>query len=132
MPPRKRSPYIGVALAVLLFGLLTRPARHILPAIVTGNLGDALYALMAYFLIAILFPKLPPLRVFAVAFAFCALVEFGQLYRADWLNAIRHTTLGGLVLGYGFSPTDLGAYFVGAGLGAIGERQLNSRKRTKP
>ena len=109
------------ALGVLLLGLLTRPARHFLPGVVTGNLGDALYALLVYLLIALAFPRLPPLRVSAGAFLFCALVETSQLYQAGWINVVRHTTLGDLVLGYGFSWGDLFAYLAGAGLGFWGE-----------
>ena len=107
-----------------MLGLLTRPARAFLPVVVTGNLGDALYALLVYLLLALAFVRLPPVRIFASAFAFCALVEISQLYQAAWINAVRHTLLGGLVLGYGFSWGDIAAYLAGAGLGLLGEQWL--------
>ena len=110
----RRGPLFCAAFAVLVLGLLTRPARAFLPAEVTGNVGDALYALLVFLLVALAFPRLVPMRVFALAFGFCALVETSQLYQAAWINALRHTLLGGLILGYGFSWGDLAAYFVGA------------------
>jgi hypothetical protein len=40
---------------------------------------------------------------------------------SPWIDSIRHTTLGGLVLGYGFLWGDLVCYAVSVGLGAIVE-----------
>lgn len=33
---------------------------------------------------------------------FLFVIEFSQLYHAEWIDQIRDTSLGGLVLGYGF------------------------------
>jgi hypothetical protein len=41
------------------------------------------------------------------------------LYHAGWIDAIRATRLGGLILGYGFLWSDLVCYAAGVGLGAI-------------
>ena len=48
-----------------------------------------------------------------IALAFCFVIELSQLYQAPWLNAIRQTTLGGLILGFGFLWSDLLGYCVG-------------------
>lgn len=45
-------------------------------------------------------------------------IEFSQLYQATWIQSIRSTPLGHLVLGSGFNPMDLLAYAVGAAFGA--------------
>ena len=50
------------------------------------------------------------------------LVEVSQLYKAPWIDSIRRTTLGGLVLGYDFVWSDLACYAVGVGLGVAVER----------
>jgi uncharacterized protein YebE (UPF0316 family) len=50
---------------------------------------------------------------------FCYLIEISQLYHAFWIDSIRRTTLGGLVLGYGFLWSDLLAYAIGIGVGII-------------
>ena len=51
------------------------------------------------------------------------LVE-GQLYHAPWIDSIRRTTLGGLVLGFDFVWSDLACYAVGVGLGILIERAV--------
>ena len=64
-----------------------------------------------------------------IALAFSFAVEISQLYQADWINAIRHTTLGGLVLGFGFLWSDLLCYGVGVLLGVILEWQWIRKSR---
>jgi hypothetical protein len=49
----------------------------------------------------------------AAAFAVCAVVETSQLYHAPWLDALRATLPGHLILGSGFDPRDLLSYFLG-------------------
>jgi hypothetical protein len=53
-----------------------------------------------------------------VSFADIVRRRLTQLYQAPWLNAIRGTTLGHLVLGSTFSWTDMLAYTVGVATGA--------------
>ncbi len=36
-----------------------------------------------------------------------------QLYQAPWIQAIRHTKIGGLLLGFGFLWSDIICYFIG-------------------
>ncbi len=40
-------------------------------------------------------------------------IEFSQLYQAGWINDIRSTLLGALILGKGFLGIDLIRYTVG-------------------
>ena len=51
--------------------------------------------------------------------AFSVAIEISQLYHAPWIDSIRRTTLGGLILGFGFLWSDLACYAVGVGLGVI-------------
>ena len=51
--------------------------------------------------------------------ALAILVETSQLYHATWIDSIRQTTLGGLVLGFGFLWTDLACYAVGIAIAAV-------------
>lgn len=48
-------------------------------------------------------------------------VEVSQLYHAPWIDGIRSTTLGGLVLGFGFLWSDLVCYLVGIAAGSLAE-----------
>ena len=50
------------------------------------------------------------------------MIEISQLYQAEWINNIRHTTLGGLILGQGFLWSDMVAYTVGVIIGALFEK----------
>ena len=46
----------------------------------------------------------------AVALGICFAVELSQLYHTSWLDALRATAMGHLVLGSGFDPRDLASY----------------------
>ena len=57
----------------------------------------------------------------AISLALAFLVETSQIYHAPWIDSIRQTTLGGLVLGFGFLWTDLVCYSVGIVTGSLTE-----------
>ncbi len=50
----------------------------------------------------ILFPKTETKKLAFISLMFCYGIEASQLYHAEWIDSMRATTLGGLVLGYGF------------------------------
>ena len=68
--------------------------------------GDTLWALAAFLGIGLLLPRASTWRVALLAMSFSVLVEVGQLYNAPWIDSIRGTTLGGLVLGFDFVWSD--------------------------
>lgn len=111
---------------VIAAGLASR-RFPLLPAFLGAYPGDALWALMVFLMIAFIRPAmaLPVLACLALATAF--LVEASQLYQAPWINAIRATTLGHLVLGTGFQWLDLLAYTVGVALGVVADYALSRR-----
>lgn len=88
--------------------------------------GDAFWALMVFLGWGVVFPGVSTARLAAVALATCGLVELSQLYRAPWIDSIRGTTLGHLVLGSGFTWGDFVAYGIGVGVGALGESVMRS------
>jgi hypothetical protein len=45
------------------------------------------------------------------------LISESQLYHAQWIDSIRSTTVGGLLLGFGFPWCDLACYAAGVGVG---------------
>jgi hypothetical protein len=59
-----------------------------------------------------------------LALTFAWGVEFSQLYRAPWIDAVRGTIPGRLVLGNTFKWLDLPAYAVGIAFGALAEWRL--------
>jgi hypothetical protein len=110
-----------MALAALL-GIGSRRLAHSLPWFVAAYAGDTLWALAAFLGIGLILPRASTRRVALLTLAFSGLVEVSQLSKAPWLETIRHTALGGLILGYDFVASDLACYAVGVGLGILIER----------
>ena len=106
--------YFLFTIAVMFIGLASRRFSTA-GSFIYDNLGDALWAAMIYFGVRFLFTKMPKKTSAVVALSFCFFIELTQLYQADWINVLRHTTLGGLVLGSGFLWSDIVMYGVGVG-----------------
>jgi hypothetical protein len=117
LAPRSRWCYAGAVVATIALGLASRAwARH-LPWWLAKNAGDALYATMMVFAIGWLAPRARTWRIAAAAVAVCFAVELSQLYQAPWIDAVRATLPGRLVLGQGFHGFDLISYLIGAAVG---------------
>lgn len=106
-------------IAVIALGLASRKFPWLFPAFFGKYPGDSLWALMVFLGWAWCKPSTSTRNITALAFATSCLVEFSQLYQAPWLNSIRSTTLGHLVLGSTFSWFDIVAYAVGVLVGAL-------------
>jgi len=111
----------GLALAAVAAGLLWRADFMPLPPWLSNNGGDALWALMVFLGFGFLLPRASTLNLALLAVAFSWGVEFSQLYHAPWIDAIRATLPGRLVLGNCFNWPDLAAYAVGVSIGALVE-----------
>lgn len=118
---RNRFLYAIITIIVMIFGLTSRKIAHMLPHILNTYLGDALWALMIFIGFGFIFNRVQTKVLALLAISFCYIIEFSQLYHATWIDQIRETTLGGLILGYGFLWSDLLAYTIGIGVGVIGE-----------
>jgi len=116
---RYRLIYLGLALIAMLFGLASRSNLVNLPEFLSLYSGDVLWALMVYWLLRTTYPQASILKSATFALCFCFAIEFSQLYHAPWIDALRATRLGGLVLGFGFLLSDLICYFLGVLLGCI-------------
>jgi len=117
-----------IAITVAL-GLGSRRLGTHLPGFVAAYAGDTLWATAAFLGIGLLLPKAPTWRVAALALLVSLLVEVSQLSKAPWLESIRRTTVGGLVLGHDFVWSDLACYAVGVGLGVVVSTTWNLRIR---
>jgi Protein of unknown function (DUF2809) len=128
-PERKRARsrilYALLALAVVAAGLLWRSGLIPMPGWLSNNGGDALWALMVFLGFGFLLPRASTLIVALLALTFAWGIEFSQLYRAQWIDAIRATIPGKLVLGNTFNWPDLPAYALGIVLGAWVEWRLS-------
>jgi hypothetical protein len=85
-----------------------------LPAFLAEHAGDALWAAMIYAGLRMLFIRRPLGWTFSACVCFCFAIEFSQLYQAGWINDIRATVWGALILGKGFLAIDLVRYACGA------------------
>jgi hypothetical protein len=123
---RLRILYGGLIIATIIIGLLS---RHF--AFIPLFIGDILWALMVYFIVRLLFVNRPVKFIVIASLLFCYAIEFSQLYKAPWINALRHTLFGRLVLGEGFLWSDLLCYTVGVILGILTEGYVNKDKSDK-
>lgn len=111
--------YLAFCLLTILLGLYSRKYGEYLPVFVAKYAGDTLWASMVYWGISILWVKERIFRRSAMALLFSYCIEISQIYQADWINTIRGTTLGALVLGHGFLWSDMFCYTVGVGITAL-------------
>lgn len=127
---RNRYLYTLWIVLTLAAGLASRRYAAYLPHWVYLYMGDALWALLVFWVIAWCCKQKSTIWVTVAALLFAYSIEVSQLYQAPWLNAIRDTTLGSLVLGHGFLYTDLVMYTLGIGFGFMIEQfQLKKRKK---
>ncbi|MFP2908485.1 DUF2809 domain-containing protein [Pyxidicoccus sp. 3LFB2] len=114
---RVRLTSLVLAVLVLALGLASRSKALPWPPFFAAYAGDTLWALLVFLLLRFVAPARPVLHVAGAALAFSFAVEFSQLYQAPWLNAVRRTLPGRLVLGAGFLWSDLVCYTAGVLLG---------------
>jgi hypothetical protein len=126
---RNRIIYALLIPCVVALGLLTRSGSPLVPSFFKKYAGDALWALVVYLAVALLFPRLSVAKTALAAGLFSLAVELGQLYRAPWIDAVRRTTLGALALGQGFLWSDLVCYGAGIAAGVLLERVVARRPK---
>src|SRR5689334_12702036 len=104
MPETRRNPLAGLVLIAMtiLLGIGSRRFGQWLPGFVAAYAGDTLWALAAFLGIGLILRRDSTWRVALLATSFSAMIEISQLYHAPWIDSIRGTTLGALVLGHGF------------------------------
>ena len=122
--PQKRSriKYTLLMGFVIILGLLSR--TPIIPEFIYPYLGDILYALLIYLGFGFLFPAKSSKWVLVAAISFCYIIEISQFYLAPWIDSIRNTTLGSLILGFRFLWSDLFAYAAGVAIGFMLEKLI--------
>ena len=114
---RNRMIYELAAMCFIALGLASRRYPAMFPAGLEKYPGDSLWALMVFACYCTLLPASKTLKVAVLALMTSYSVEFSQLYQAPWINAIRATTPGHLILGSTFHVPDLAAYSIGVVIG---------------
>ena len=118
--------YAFFMLLSIIAGLASRYFAKGISEQIILYLGDAIWALMVYFGFRCIAPNYRILNSAIFALVFSYAIEISQLYQADWINEIRHTLLGGLILGFGFLWSDILAYTIGVAVGLSFDCLLNN------
>lgn len=116
---RRALIWLALIAATIVLGLGSRRFAASLPTFIAAYAGDLLWATAAFFMFGLVWPRASTRLVAASALSFAVLIEVSQLCKAPWLDSIRRTTLGGLILGFDFVASDLACYAAGVGLGVL-------------
>jgi len=116
---KSRILYFILIVLTIIIGLLS---RHY--AFIPLFIGDILWAQMVYFIMRFLFIKATIKCAVIYSLTFCYAIEFSQLYKAPWIDDLRHTLFGRLVLGDTFLWGDLLSYTVGVAIGVLLDKLL--------
>ncbi|AKD55356.1 ribosomal maturation YjgA family protein [Spirosoma radiotolerans] len=128
---RNRILYSFLTLVVILLGLASRHYFGEFPFVRT-YVGDGLWALMVFFGFSLVFNRWSVRSVAIAALLFSFGIELSQLYHTPWIDRLRSTRLGGLVLGFSFLWSDLLSYSIGIAVGVLLEiRLISIRLKTK-
>lgn len=104
----------AAALVLLcIIALSVRKAHGSSPDFFNTYFPDAAWTMAVYCLLGLLFDRSPAFNLVG-ALAISYLVELSQLWHPAFLETIRATRVGGLILGYGFLWSDLLCYTAGA------------------
>ncbi|MEZ5352640.1 MAG: DUF2809 domain-containing protein [Bryobacteraceae bacterium] len=122
---------LSLAAACLLTATLGYAVRFHAPAPewLRDASGGAAYVVFWILAAAIVFTEAAPFRLALFALMATCAVEFLQLWRPPWLEALRATLPGRLVLGTTFAWQDFPPYIAGAW---IGWRILRAAARPTP
>lgn len=123
---KSRIQYFILFLCTIILGILSRKIPFI-----PLWIGDALYAVMIYFLVRIFLPAKRAFIVALFSLLLCYCIEFLQLYQAEWIIELRKTLFGRYVLGQGFLWSDILAYTFGIAVVFIIEKITLNRFNQK-
>jgi hypothetical protein len=128
--PRRFRRTLVLLLLLGAAGYLSRRYANDLPLPIRKRTGDALWASCIYMLIAMVRPSWSTLKVAAVALVISYSIEFSQIYHRPWIDRIRATVLGRLILGTTFFWLDQLAYTIGIAAVIPLDFRLNRRNRS--
>jgi hypothetical protein len=124
---RPRLTYALLAATIVVAGLAARHLRSAAPGILTTYLGDTLWPVLFFLLFAIALPRAATRTVALLTLATTLGIEFSQLYHAPWLDALRATPPGRLLLGNTFLWSDVACLVVGTAIAAGCEAAVRGR-----
>ena len=116
---KHRIIYFILIILISLLGIGSRYFAEILPDFIANYAGDTFWAMAVYFFLRFIIQKKSKITSSIIAYVFSVFIELSQFYHAPWLDEIRKTIIGGLILGFGFMWSDLICYAVGIIIGLL-------------
>lgn len=120
----RRIKYLFRIIISIILGLLSRYFWDEFPMWINKYLGDILYALMFYNIFSFVFIEVDKKYILFISTIYCLSIELSQIYQGDWIDSIRKTTLGHLLLGRGFLFSDIISYTLGNIIGYKIDKRL--------
>lgn len=119
---RSRPLYILLMAATFACGISSRIYASHLPEFIAVYAGDTLWALMVFWALGFIFKSESTVVIAAGALTLSFVVELTQLYHSPYIDSVRSTLIGGLLLGYTFIWSDLVCYTAGVLIGILFEK----------
>lgn len=118
---KARLIYLFLLIVTAIAGLVSREQS---PSVVPLFVGDILWGLAVFLLIRLFFiqKSLPFTVIISIIYTWAT--EFSQLYHAPWIDNLRQTFFGKVMLGETFYWGDIASYTIGIGLGILVELSL--------
>ncbi|MEA3497140.1 MAG: DUF2809 domain-containing protein [Bacteroidota bacterium] len=105
--------YFVIIVLASLLGILSRKYSAQLPFFIAEYTGDTMWALAVFFVFRLVFNNKKSISIAFYSLIFSVVIEVSQIYKANWVDTIRQTTIGGLILGFGFLWSDIFCYLCG-------------------
>ncbi len=120
---KARLIYLSLIIITVITGLVS---RELSPSVVPLFVGDILWGLAVFLLMRFLFIEKALQFTIIVSLIYAYATEFSQLYQASWIDELRTTFFGKVLLGETFYIGDLASYTIGIGLGVLVELSLRT------
>ncbi|GAA4099911.1 DUF2809 domain-containing protein [Mucilaginibacter panaciglaebae] len=118
---KARLIYLSILIVTVIAGLLS---RELSSSVVPLFVGDILWGLAVFLLLKFIFIRKPLGFIVIISLIYTWVTEFSQLYSAPWIDNVRQTLFGKLMLGETFLLADIVSYTIGIGLGVLVELSL--------
>ena len=116
---KRRLLYFLLFILIIPIGLSTRKKPQWYFSLIADYGGDVFWATMFFFIFRFLWPENARWKIALYTFLFSLAIEISQLYHAVWIDKIRATFLGSMLLGNTFLWSDILCYFVGTIIGFL-------------
>jgi hypothetical protein len=113
----RRLIYLFILVVIICIGLYSRRMTGTITEII--DVKDVFWSVMVYFLFRIVFLEWSIKKVAVAGILLSFIIEVSQLYHDNWIDQLRRTFLGEMILGSQFVWGDLGAYLIGIGIGIV-------------